>query len=330
MPHSSAAPLLDVPFPPLLGSPGFAQGLYGTRGNLELVVPDPHDGLWVFWHNNDPEGSGTDPVPGPPPGCWSGGLHFAAGRRYTSAAVIQSVHGPDHLELLAGDGNGVHRLRWSPEHAFTYEGMLPVRPAGPPALAEGRDGVPHAAVPLTDGGVARLTARTGSYPELGWEVTAVHRVPSSAVVSAAIVADGAFASTPAVVASLNDGSLLVWHGDAPGRHLGSFRAPARVAAVATGDTLRCYVMDGDDVLHVVDGYRRRLRGARPGGSGPVRGFAVTRVSFDTGRTEIAVQRGKAVRHLVQEGGVDGEWRVGEARSRVVPGGGIPEGVHRRG
>ncbi|MFD4374343.1 hypothetical protein [Streptomyces sp. NPDC058486] len=330
MPHRSAAPPLDTPFPPLLGSPGFAQGRYGARGNFELVVPDPHDGLWVFWHNNDPAASGTAPVPGPPPGAWSGGLHFAAGHRYTSAAVVQSVHGPDHLELLAGDGTAVHRWRWSPERAFTHEGTLPVRAAGAPALAEGADGVLFAAVPLPDGGVARCAARPRDYPELDWEVTEAHRAPSSAVVSAAVVAGGAFATEPAVIATAGDGSLLVWHGGGPGRIIGSVAAPAHVTALAMGDTLRCYAVGDDAVLRVVDGDGRRWADVPLPGAGRIRGLAVTAVSYDSDRTELAVQRGDGILHLVQDGGPDGAWEIGEARSRVLPGPGVPEGVHRRG
>ena len=37
------------------GPVGLAQGVYGARGNLELVACDAHDGLWVFWFNADHE-----------------------------------------------------------------------------------------------------------------------------------------------------------------------------------------------------------------------------------------------------------------------------------
>ncbi|MGW7276125.1 hypothetical protein ACWGH5_37135 [Streptomyces sp. NPDC054864] len=329
MHHHSATSVLDVSFPPLLGSPGLVQGRYGARGNLELVVPDPHDGLWVFWHNNDPEGPDAGPAPGPPPGCWSGGLHFAGGRRYTSAAVIQSTHGPDHLELLAGTGAAVHRLRWSPEQAFTHEGTLPVRPAGAPALAEGADGTLHAAVPLPGGGVARLTALPDVYPKLAWKVTAMHRLPPSAVVSAAIAADGAFSAEPAVVAATRGGELLMWQGAGPGKSIGSVTDAAHVAVVTVRDTLRCYASSGDDRVHVQDANGHSWPDVPLPGSGPVRGIAATRVHYDTGRTELAVQRGSALLHLVQEGGPQGEWHIGAASSRVFPGPGIPEGVHRR-
>jgi hypothetical protein len=329
MHHRSVAPVVDVPFPPLQGSPGLVQGRYGARGNLELVVPDPHDGLWVFWHNNDPEAPGTEPAPGPPPGCWSGGLHFAGGHRYTSATIIQSIHGPDHLELLAGTGTAVHRLRWSPEQAFTHEGTLPVHSAGTPALAESEDGTLHAAALLPNGGVARLIALPRAYPKLAYEVTAVYCAPSSAVVSAAIAVDGAFSAEPAVVATTRDGALLMWQGAGPGRCIGSVADAAQVAAVAVGDTLRCYVVSGDDRVHVLDGSGQHWPDVPLPGSGSVGGIAAARINGAMGRTELAVQRGSALLHLVQEGGPEGTWHIAEARSRVVPGAGVPERVHRR-
>ncbi|MGO7984214.1 hypothetical protein ACC691_41005, partial [Rhizobium johnstonii] len=38
---------------PTSGAVSLAQGVYGARGNLELVACDSTDGLWVFWFNSD-------------------------------------------------------------------------------------------------------------------------------------------------------------------------------------------------------------------------------------------------------------------------------------
>lgn len=94
------------------------QGVYGARGNLELVACDPTDGLWVFWFN---AGLDNDPpaTPEVPPGHWSAGLRFAQGARYLDAQILQSALGPDHLEVLAlADDGALHSWYWSPGPGF--------------------------------------------------------------------------------------------------------------------------------------------------------------------------------------------------------------------
>lgn len=100
------------------GAASVAQGVYGLRGNLELVVADIADGLWVFWFNADLT---SDPLETPdvPPGSWSAGLQFASGHRYRSAQILQSPLGPDHLEVLALTVDGVlQSWFWSPGPGF--------------------------------------------------------------------------------------------------------------------------------------------------------------------------------------------------------------------
>lgn len=127
-PPSSPRTLRTAPPPASRGGVGLAQGRYGIRGNLEFVLCDEQDGLWVLWFNSDPQE--TSPAPGgPPPGEWSGALRFATGRRYDEVAVLQSRHGPHHLELIARSDATTHRLRWSPEAAFTTEQPPPSPPA---------------------------------------------------------------------------------------------------------------------------------------------------------------------------------------------------------
>ncbi len=103
---------------PTAGAVSLIQGVYGARGNLELVACDVEDGLWVFWFNADLD---TDPPADSdvPPGSWSAGLAFAAGRRYRQAQILQSVLGPDHLELVALTADGVlESWYWSPAPGF--------------------------------------------------------------------------------------------------------------------------------------------------------------------------------------------------------------------
>jgi hypothetical protein len=100
------------------GAVSLAQGVYGARGNLELVACDATDGLWVFWFNANLDG---DPIEAPdvPPGSWSAGLHFASGHRYVDAQIVQSTLGPDHLEVLALADDGVlQSWYWSPGPGF--------------------------------------------------------------------------------------------------------------------------------------------------------------------------------------------------------------------
>lgn len=100
------------------GRASLIQGVYGARGNLELLACDETDGLWVFWFNSD---LATDPLETPdvPPGSWSSGLRFAAGTRYTDAVILQSTLGPDHLEVLALTADHVlQSWYWSPGPGF--------------------------------------------------------------------------------------------------------------------------------------------------------------------------------------------------------------------
>ncbi|WP_407562850.1 hypothetical protein [Streptomyces sp. 184] len=328
---SAPAPLTDVAFPKLLGAPGLAQGRYGERGNFELVAPDPDDGLWVFWHNNDLPVPGAATVPGPPPGRWSGGLHFARGHRFDSVCVLQSRNGPDHLELLARESTVVHRFRWSPAPAFTHEGELPVRAGGAPALAETPDGTLHALVPLPDGGATWLTARPDTYPALDWQ----RRQPrpfaeAERVLTAAAGTGGPYTDSPVGVLGTADGRLLLCAADGPSaRPLPGEATAGHVATLADDDGVRCFTTGPGPVLRVSSSTGRSWPDVPLPGSGAVGGIAVTWASFDRHRTDVAVQRGHEILHLTRTAGPDGAWQVTTARSRVLPGPGIPPGVHRR-
>lgn len=322
-------------FPALRGAPGLTQSHYGARGNIELVAPDPDDGLWVFWHNTDPPPADppapdAPPVPGPPPGHWSGGLHFAAGHRFETAAVLQSSHGPDHLELLARADGTLHRFRWSPQPGFTHQGVLPLRAAGAAGLAEGADGQLHAAVPLADGGAAQLTADPRAYPALDWRVTRV--VAADARVLAAAVAVTPAPPHPAHLVLCTADEVRHEGATPDGPRLPPLAAPdlTGVCAVADGSGLRCFAVtrDGKLLSAHTDGSREP---AFPlPGDGPVRGVAVTGVSYAPGHLELAVQRGHQVLQLTREEGTAAPWHARVARSHVTPDPAAPAApVHRR-
>ncbi|WP_341935778.1 hypothetical protein MRBLWO14_001449 [Microbacterium sp. LWO14-1.2] len=149
------------------GPAGLTQGVYGTRGNLELVACDAAEGLWVFWFNAD---SADDPLTTPdvPPGAWSSGLGFADGSRYVDAQIVQSTLGPDHLEVVALTAGGVlESWYWSPGPGFQRRA---------PVVADGirafrlthRDGELEVAVESLDGGRSLIVSPAIGYPERFW------------------------------------------------------------------------------------------------------------------------------------------------------------------
>lgn len=153
---------------PTVGAAGAAQGVYGARGNLELVACDVADGMWVFWFNADLE---TDPIAAPdvPPGAWSGGLHCAAGMRYTAAQILQSHLGPDHLEMLALDDGGVlQSWYWSPELAFSRRPEDAARDVVHFVAHEAADGTLAVDYQQRGAGRRRSVAGPDEYPMRSW------------------------------------------------------------------------------------------------------------------------------------------------------------------
>ncbi|GJF34596.1 hypothetical protein KNE206_72960 [Kitasatospora sp. NE20-6] len=324
-PSPSVPGLTDAAFPPLRGTPALAQSRYGLRGNLELVAPAADDGLWVLWHNNDPA-DGPEPPTGPPPGAWSGGLHFAAGHRYDDVRIVQSAHGPDHLELLARTGPDVHRHRWSPAAGFTREDALPVHAAGAVALAEDPLGTLHAAVPLPGGGVAHLTADPTRYPALDWRT--LRTVPTDGRADAVTLVPDP--GRPGAVHLLVRTGPTVHHlPPGPGDpRLPPVPAAAHTAIADPHDGLRLLVAGPDGHLHVLRPGRPPAPAAGLPGTGPVTGMAASACSFAPGRTDLVVLRPDGLSHLVQTHGPDGPWTTRPARSRIRPAAdGAP--LHRR-
>lgn len=207
------------------GAASLTQGVYGERGNLELVACDAADGLWVFWFNAD---APDDPVPTPdvPPGHWSSGLAFAFGARYIDAQIVQSRLGPDHLEVLAlTDEGALESWYWSPGPGFQLRGSAVTASASRFRLTLADGGVLSVAVEYRDGMTAVLASDGAEYPERRW-----HRVDGPVVLDDPLAVEllhahgiaDALEGTARATRSTRDGGTveLTWR-DARGiRHLG--------------------------------------------------------------------------------------------------------------
>lgn len=156
---------------PTAGPASLAQGVYGARGNLELVACDTTNGLWVFWFNAD--GPDDPPnTPDVPPGHWSTGLSFAIGRRYVDAQIAQSTLGPDHLEVLAlTEGGALESWYWSPGPGFQQRGRDAAASVSRFRMIH-IDGILTVDVERTDGTTAVLSSGVTNYPERKWRVEA--------------------------------------------------------------------------------------------------------------------------------------------------------------
>ena len=208
------------------GAPSLVQGVYGARGNLELVTCDEVDGLWVFWFNADRD---TDPLETPdvPPRRWSAGLHFAAGHRYLDAQILQSSLGPDHLEVLALDADGtLQSWYWSPGPGF--QRRVTDAAAGVAAFGAAHDRG-SVLVTLRDdaGGVRSLVSPPRGYPSRAWlpaeSGPSLETDARDSVAAAGIALETVVAGTARSAVSTRDGGTteLTWR-DAGGgiRHLG--------------------------------------------------------------------------------------------------------------
>ncbi|MEW2165663.1 hypothetical protein AB0912_22100 [Streptomyces sp. NPDC007084] len=310
--------------PPNRGRFAFAQGRYGVRGNLELLLCDEDDGLWVLWFNSDPED--TEPEPGgPPPGEWSGALRFGTGRRYDGVHVVQSLHGPHHLEVLAHAASSPHRLRWSPEAAFTTEDAPPTGAVSSATIAETSDGTLWLAAVTEDGALKLLRADAAAYPRLSWsEATppvslAGHRWSDVVL----LPVPGAVRPGVAVLAS----DRTVYAGPDGRCHV--LPAARTVAVAAPGGEERLYLWTGGCALEVVRPGRpeedRRL--ALPG-SNEVTAVAATAIAYAGGRVDLVVRRDGRLWHL-KDPGPAGEVSAAPLVSRLTRTASGPQApVHR--
>ncbi|MFB8419662.1 hypothetical protein ACFC63_29570 [Streptomyces albidoflavus] len=315
----------SAPPPHSRGGIGLAQGRYGARGNLELVLCDEDEGLWVLWHNTDPESTPT-PDGAPPPGEWSGGLHFAAGRRYDEVRVLQSRNGPDHLELLAGSGRTAHRLRWSPEAAFTAEASPEGRPLPCVALAETDDGALWTVLsPASGTGPAELyRADPARHPELDWSPAGPLDAPDGPPPHQVALLAVPGAVRPAVLTVLAARSRWT----SPDGAVSELPGAGHAAAVHRPEGPLVFLSDGGDDLLVVRPGTPRHRTVRLPGTGPVGALAATVVQHDPRRTDLVVRRGERLWHLTDLGpGTEPVARPLVSTVRREAGGTAP--VHRR-
>ncbi|MFT4083744.1 MAG: hypothetical protein QM638_14275 [Nocardioides sp.] len=156
--------LVSVDLPPVGGLPGLTQGAYGTRGNLELVVPAVDTGFWVLWFNADEH----DERSGAAVGCWSGGLHVETDDRLTAVTISQIEAGPRFLEVTLLGGDTARRMFWCPERGFVAGGVLEPAAAAVAPIRE-LAGAMTTMITTTDG--RTLWLRGEGYPEPAWAAT---------------------------------------------------------------------------------------------------------------------------------------------------------------
>lgn len=157
----------EEPWPSVTGGVGFAQGVYGDQGNLELVAADAAgDGIWVGWWNADDE----DHRAGAVPGSWSGAKRFADGHEYVQVSITQAVAGPSFLEVLALSPTGdLDRHVWTPTDGFTRHGtLLHDVVAAAPLVVDGQ-GDHWVVASTTDGPVVLHGRPDAAYPVLELE-----------------------------------------------------------------------------------------------------------------------------------------------------------------
>lgn len=143
------------------GVPALIQSNYGTKGNLEVVVPRAAGGLAHFWR--------TDAAPW----TWTGPTAFGSGN-ITGVAMIQSNYGSKgNLEVVAVEGNKLV-LYWRMDAApWTWHGPFTIAASGvkgSPALIQssfGTKGNFEVIVPRVGGGLS-LFWRNNDLANLPW------------------------------------------------------------------------------------------------------------------------------------------------------------------
>ncbi len=147
----------------MTGNPALIQGVFGGRGNFELVVPLGTGGLAHYWRNND--------EPGLP---WNGPFPFGTDAgTVDSVTMIQSNFGsPGNLEVAARIGDALHFF-WrdsAPPWTWHHGGIVTRGVRGNPALIQSRHGQRgnfELVIPRDRGGLVHLW-RNNDAPGLPW------------------------------------------------------------------------------------------------------------------------------------------------------------------
>ncbi|MBI3272982.1 MAG: beta-lactamase family protein [Planctomycetes bacterium] len=131
------------------GSPALLQGVFGARGNFEVVVPAVPAGIAHYWRNND------DPaLPWVGPGVFGENLG-----RVDAVALVQGNYGhPGNLELVLRVGAKLFHF-YRKGNAWLGGKEFFDRAAGQPAFLQGRHGGRghfEVVTPLVGGGFAHL------------------------------------------------------------------------------------------------------------------------------------------------------------------------------
>ncbi|UQX88222.1 hypothetical protein M6D93_18325 [Jatrophihabitans telluris] len=306
------------PFPPTAGTPGLAQGSYGQRGNLELVIPDPLDGFWVFWFNADLD----ERHAGAALGRWSGGLHVPTRSLLNRVSIAQVPFGPNFLEVATEGSDGRQRWYWTPTDGFVHDGPLPDGPSGNGPVAVNDSLITVAADRCVVSGAS-------NYPTLDW----VADGPTIAGVRSASIAALAGRVALAVVRSDGVGALFV--GDAPvvriegdWRELVVAGAAVRrsegwqLVGIDQGGIVQLITVTDTDATMVVE----RVERAELGRPEPAAAVAATTSSLGEGTVEIVVRQADRLLHLRVSGGTT---QVSELTSDVWVALPRPATVHRR-
>lgn len=268
--------LLSQSLPSVCGRPGLTQGVYGDRGNLELVAPAEDGGIWVFWFNAD----AIDRRSGPLPGSWSGGLHFAGVRPVRAVAITQVSQGPDFLEVIVLSDAGAERYYWTPAAGFIDAGILIPYARAVSALAVNADGSSFRLAAVSPAGEAlRLTAQTASYPHLDWLIEPAGNA------SEAVVLDVGHGSL---------GMLVAGHVSTPAGAVPGFWSTVNGVSGAEGHLV------GIDARGCVVFSQRGSSGwceqRQPWPDLRVDAVAAARTNLDGGRIDVIVRRGAALYH----------------------------------
>jgi galactose oxidase-like protein len=145
------------------GNPAMIQGIFGGRGNFELVVPAAGGGLHHWWRNNDFGG-------------WNGPTAFGGGAGAVAAVtLIQSTFGdPGNLEVVARIGNRLALFWRTSEPPWTWSGPFFFHDGvrGVPGFIQahfGNHGNFEVVTPAEGGGLRHLW-RDNDAPGLPWHV----------------------------------------------------------------------------------------------------------------------------------------------------------------